>query len=82
MLVRVAGKNTGLVFLGGGVVYRSFDVGNGSLNEKEGSPTMAGSPATPGCRVCIAGEGDHVDLPFSIASSGCSVDRIPNTCFK
>jgi hypothetical protein len=50
------------------------DVGDGPLNEKDGSavpPTTAGLSATPGCSVS---EDDQAALPFSIASSGCSVD--------
>jgi len=58
----------------GDVVY---DDGDGSSNEIDGSavdpPPMA---ATTGCSVPVAEEGDHTlaILPFSIASSGCSVD--------
>jgi hypothetical protein len=57
----------------GDVVY---DVGDGPSNEIDGSavdpPPMA---ATTGCSVPVA-EGDHTlaILPFSIASSDCSVD--------
>jgi len=69
--------NSRLVFFGG-VVYRTFDVGDGPLNEKDGSAvdplTMTGTSATPGCSVSIAREGKHAILPLSIASSGCSVD--------
>ena len=77
MALRIDGKveNSGLVFLGGGMVYRSFDVGDGPLNEKDGSaadpPISTGISATPGCSACIAG--DNTILLFSIASSGCSV---------
>ena len=68
-------ENSGLVFLGGGVVYRSFNVGDGPLNEKYGDiadpPTTIGISATPGCSASIAG--DVTILPISIALSGCSV---------
>jgi hypothetical protein len=78
MSLRVDGEveNSGLVSLGGGVVYRSFDVGDGPLNEKDGTtadhPTTTGISATPGCSASIAGDDNEI-LPFSIASSGCSV---------
>ena len=56
--------------------YWSFDVGDGPLNETDGSAgdplTMVGISATPGCSASIAGDNNAI-LPFSIASLGCSV---------